>query len=50
MTNPRQCGCGRFGCLEAYASATAVVKRTHEALANDGGKSSLHNLSDPVRS
>ena len=41
MTNPRQCGCGRCGCLEAYASATAVVKRTHEALAEDGGRSSL---------
>jgi glucokinase len=44
MTNPRQCGCGRWGCLEAYASATAVVKRTHDALAQDGGKSSLHAL------
>jgi glucokinase len=33
MTQPRQCGCGRWGCLEAYASATAVVKRTLEALA-----------------
>jgi glucokinase len=32
MTRPRQCGCGRWGCLEAYASATAVVKRTIEAL------------------
>jgi glucokinase len=32
MTNPRQCGCGRWGCLEAYASATAVVKRAMEAL------------------
>jgi glucokinase len=27
ITNPRQCGCGRWGCLEAYASATSVVKR-----------------------
>jgi glucokinase len=44
ITNPRECECGRFGCLEAYASATAVVKRTHEALAADGEKSSLHNL------
>ncbi len=42
MTNPRQCGCGRWGCLEAYASATAVVKRTREALAQDGGRSPLH--------
>ncbi len=44
MTNPRQCGCGRRGCLEAYASATAVVKRTQEALEHDGGKSSLHGV------
>jgi glucokinase len=44
MTNPRQCGCGRLGCLEAYASATAVVKRTHEALENGDGKSALHPL------
>jgi len=28
----RLCGCGRRGCLEAYASATAVVQRTREAL------------------
>jgi glucokinase len=41
MTNPRQCGCGRWGCLEAYASATAVVKRAHEALANYSGSSAL---------
>ncbi len=44
MTNPRECECGRFGCLEAYASATAVVKRTREALARDDGHSSLHEL------
>jgi glucokinase len=44
MTNPRVCGCGGKGCLEAYASATAVVKRTQEALAQDGGKSSLHSF------
>jgi len=41
MTNPRRCGCGRWGCLEAYASATAVVGRAHEALARDAGTSSL---------
>jgi glucokinase len=41
MTNPRQCGCGRWGCLEAYASATAVVKRTLEALAAQPTKSAL---------
>lgn len=30
----RMCGCGRRGHLEAYASATAVVQRTQEALKN----------------
>ncbi|OAI39492.1 sugar kinase, partial [Planctomycetaceae bacterium SCGC AG-212-D15] len=44
MTNPRICGCGGKGCLEAYASATAVVKRAVEALDADGGKSSLHAI------
>jgi glucokinase len=44
MTRPRLCGCGRLGCLEAYASAPSVVKRTREALAEDGGQSALHPL------
>jgi glucokinase len=44
MTNPRECGCGRFGCLEAYASATAVVKRTAEALARYSGPTSLRQF------
>src|SRR5439155_24727893 len=47
MTNPRQCGCGRWGCLEDYASATAVVKRTREALETDGDRSTLHALLKP---
>jgi len=34
----RLCGCGQPGHLEAYASATAVVKRTREAL--DAGRES----------
>lgn len=31
----RLCGCGQRGHLEAYASATAVIRRTEEALATD---------------
>jgi glucokinase len=31
--NARICGCGQPGHLEAYASATALIKRTQEALA-----------------
>jgi glucokinase len=27
-----RCGCGNRGCLEAYASATAVVRMAHEAI------------------
>jgi glucokinase len=44
MTNPRQCGCGRWGCLEAYASATAVAKRAREALSADRGRSVLRRV------
>lgn len=31
--NGRQCSCGRKGCFEAYASATALVRMTKEKLA-----------------
>jgi glucokinase len=44
MTKPRQCGCGRWGCLEAYASATSVVKRTVEALEQGDGSSALSKI------
>ena len=42
----RLCGCGRRGCLEAYASATAVVARTREALADPATPSTLRPLLD----
>jgi glucokinase len=32
MDGGRECSCGKHGHLEAYASATALVKRAHEAL------------------
>ena len=44
MTQPRQCGCGRWGCLEAYASATAVVKRAQEAIAANPNRSALSRV------
>src|SRR5262245_45012484 len=44
MENARQCSCGGYGHLEAYASATALVKRAHEALASDSSPSLLRNL------
>lgn len=37
------CGCGKQGCLEAYASATGVVKRTLAAI-EKGEKTLLINL------
>ncbi len=39
----RQCGCGNKGCLEAYASATAIVARTRDALSRDQS-SALHQV------
>jgi len=46
MTAPRLCGCGRWGCLEAYASATAVTRRTLEALRQPGAQSELSPYRD----
>ena len=37
--NGRQCGCGRRGCWEKYASATALVSQAVEAM--EGNKDSL---------
>ncbi len=41
----RMCGCGRRGHLEAYASATAVIQRTQEAI-NAGRSTSLSTRLD----
>jgi glucokinase len=43
MDNARQCSCGQYGHLEAYASATALVKRAIEAL-QAGEDSSLRRF------
>ncbi|MCI0699685.1 MAG: ROK family protein [Planctomycetia bacterium] len=37
----RQCGCGARGCLEAYASATNVVRRAREDMACYRGETKL---------
>lgn len=39
--NGRQCKCGNYGCLEAYASGPAIARRAVEAL-GAGDESSLH--------
>jgi glucokinase len=39
----RQCGCGARGCLEAYASATNVVRRAREDMAAWRGPSKLRD-------
>lgn len=38
------CPCGRLGCPEAFASGTNVARRTREALAIPGARSSLTSL------
>jgi glucokinase len=46
MQDGRQCSCGAYGHLEAYASATALVKRARETLAQDEAPSRLRDV-DP---
>ena len=43
-TNGRQCGCGRTGCLETYASATGIARTAREFLEIRKDPSSLRNL------
>jgi len=43
--NGRRCGCGNYGCLEAYASGPAIAMRAREALGN-GEASLLTDLVD----
>ncbi len=42
--NGRMCGCGRTGCLEAYASATGVARTAREFLELRSEPSVLRNL------
>jgi len=40
----RRCGCGNYGCLEAYASGPAIAERAREALRSEDGGSVLTQL------
>jgi len=42
--NGRTCGCGRSGCLEAYASATGVARTAREILESSTKSSLLRNI------
>lgn len=44
VENGRTCGCGRKGCLEAYASATGIVKTAIEFLEGGNNPSSLRSV------
>jgi glucokinase len=46
MDGGRVCSCGQVGHLEAYASATALVKRAHKALVESDAPSRLREV-DP---
>lgn len=40
----RRCGCGRCGCLEAYCSATGIVRTIREVLASNSEPSVLRDI------
>jgi len=43
--NGRLCGCGRYGCIEAYASAPGIKRTVFELLAKYNGNSELTQYS-----
>lgn len=45
IPNGRQCGCGKKGCLEAYASATGIRRTVFSLLAENNNPSELRAIS-----
>ena len=43
--NGRECGCGRRGCLETYASAPGICRTVHELICNTKEPSDLRSVS-----
>jgi glucokinase len=41
----RECGCGRKGCLETYASASGIIRTVYKLLADHHGDSELKDIS-----
>ena len=48
VENGRKCGCGRNGCLEAYASATGIRRTAFELLENNNTKSELRDIDKEI--
>jgi glucokinase len=44
IPNGRKCGCGRFGCLESYTSATGIVRSFDELESQNKTTSTLLNI------
>jgi glucokinase len=43
-TEGRRCKCGNYGCLEAYASASAIATRAREVLVREEGESVIPGM------